>query len=225
MTDQRESEPDRVLRTVQEASASYDRLSRWYDAISGSSERPFRLAGLELLAARPGERVLELGPGTGHALLALAQAVGEAGRVAALDVSGGMLRRAGDRLANAGLAGRVALARGDAARLPFGDASFDGLFASFFLDLVDTPEIPACLDECRRVLRPGGRVALVSMSSEGRQGAMSRLYAWAHRRAPRLVDCRPIPVERSLRRRGFTVVTADLRSMWGMPVEIVLATR
>jgi ubiquinone/menaquinone biosynthesis C-methylase UbiE len=225
MTEQREHEPDRVLRTVQEASASYDRLSRWYDAISGSSERPFRLAGLELLAPAPGERVLELGSGTGHALLALAQAVGETGRVVGVDVSGGMHRRARERLDRAALASRVALARGDATRLPFGEASFDGLFASFFLDLVDTPEIPACLEECRRVLRPGGRVALVSMSSEGRQGAMSRLYVWAHRRAPRLVDCRPIPVERSLRRQGFTITAAELQSMWGLPVEIVLATR
>lgn len=225
MTVPEEREPDRVLRTVQEATESYDRLSRWYDAISGNSERPFRVAGLELLGPRPGERVLELGSGTGHALLALAQGVGETGRVAGLDVSGGMHRQARQRLERAGLGGRVELARGDATRLPFGEACFDGLFASFFLDLVDTPEIPLCLEECRRVLKPGGRVALVSMSSEGRQGAMSRLYVWAHRRAPRLVDCRPIPVERTLRRHGFTVAAAELRSLWGLPVEIVLATR
>ncbi len=56
--------------------ATYDRLSRWYDLLTGASERRFRNLGLCELDVRPGERVLEIGPGTGQALVVLAQAAG-----------------------------------------------------------------------------------------------------------------------------------------------------
>jgi len=217
-------EPERVLRTKAEARASYDRLSRWYDTLSERSERPSRLAGLELLAAAPGEHVLELGFGTGRALVALTGAVGPEGRVVGIDLSSGMRRKAVERLGRAGLAGRVELIRGDACELPFDASRFDAIFSSFFLDLLDTPEIPECLGECRRVLAPGGRIVLVSMSSEGRPGLSTSLYLRAHRLFPRLVDCRPVPVERSLAREGFAIVRSLRRSMWGLAVEVVLAS-
>ena len=73
----------RVNRTKDEARTSYDRLSRWYDLISGDSEARPRQAGLELLDAHPGENVLDIGPGTGHSLAALAHSV----RPASLEAS------------------------------------------------------------------------------------------------------------------------------------------
>jgi ubiquinone/menaquinone biosynthesis C-methylase UbiE len=217
------TEISRVSRTKQEAKENYDRLSRWYDLVEGWSEKPFIAEGLRRLQAPQGGVVLEIGFGTGHGLEALAQAVGDAGRVYGLDLSEGMLSVAQSRIEKAGLADRVDLRLGDAVQLPFESGFFDAVFMSFVLELFDTPEIPLVLGECRRVLRVGGRIGIVSLSKEGDDGIPVRLYEWAHEQWPKLADCRPIYVRQSLEEAGFQVVDALERSMWGLPVEILVA--
>jgi ubiquinone/menaquinone biosynthesis C-methylase UbiE len=219
-----ETQISRVPRTKEEARAAYDRMSRWYDVLAGSSEQKFVKLGLEKLAATEGETLLEIGFGTGHALVALAQSVGKSGRIYGLDISAGMLNVARQEVEKAGLAERIELRLGDAAQLPFGDHFFDGVFMSFALELFDTPEIPVVLAECRRVLRSGGRLAVVAMSKKGDAGVMLRLYEWAHEKLPKYVDCRPIFAQKALEEAGFQAVEAVVRSMWGLPVEIVVAT-
>jgi ubiquinone/menaquinone biosynthesis C-methylase UbiE len=214
-----------VARTKDEAKASYDRMSRFYDLLSGRSERKFIEVGLEKLDARRGDKVLEIGFGTGDALLSLARAVGNTGRVAGIDISSGMLKVARAKLEKSGLAGRVELETGDAASLPYEEESFDAILMTFSLDLIDTPEIPVVLEECLRVLDGGGRICVVSVSNMGKHGVMMRMYLWAHEHMPKVVDCRPIYTRRSLENVGFEVVEERMMSMWGLPVEIVLAEK
>ena len=153
----------RVVRSKDEAKASYNRMSRWYDTIAGSSEKKYRDIGLEKLNAQPGECVLEIGYGTGHCALVLATAVGSGGHVYGIDISEGMAAIAQERINNAGLSDQVDLRVGDALDLPFDPGSFDGVFMSFTLELFDTPEIPQLLAGCQRLLRPGGRIVIVSL--------------------------------------------------------------
>ena len=216
----------RVTRSRAAAQASYDRLSRWYDLLA-ASEHQHMAAGLDLLRPQPGEKALEIGAGTGRGLLALARAVGDSGHVWGVDLSAGMMAVARRRLQAAGIAARVTLETGDAAHLPFAAAAFDLVFMSFTLELFDTPEIPQVLAECARVLRPGGRLGVVALDLPARPGRLARAalrsYEWAHRRLPTLVDCRPIPVPALLEDTGYHIDQWQRRTMWGLPVALVVA--
>ena len=146
----------RVLQTKSETKAFYDKIAKVYDLLAEHSERPMRETGLRLLAAAPGEHLLEIGFGTGHILAELANAVGPTGSVFGIDISENMLAHARDLLSSKGLTERVSLGCGDAESLPYGDDAMDGIFMCFTLELFDTPDIPKVLAECRRVLRRAG---------------------------------------------------------------------
>ena len=224
MPEQYQPEIGRVIRPKAKARSNYDRLSRWYDWLAGSGEWKLTEVGLRQLDVREGQTALEIGPGTGRGLSALAQAVGNSGRVCGLDLSSGMLEVARARIQKAGLAARVSLVQGDAASLPFRTGSFDAVFMSFTLELFDAPEIPVVLAECRRALRPGGRLGVVALSREGGRSLARVLYEWAHAALPSLVDCRPIFVRRALEEAGFAILDQTRATMWGLPVELVLTS-
>ncbi len=198
-------------------------MSRWYDLMVGPFEGRSSEAGRQALAPWPGETVLEIGFGSGRGLVGLARAVGSSGHVAGVDISRGMCAVARARVRRARLGSHVQLVRGDAASLPFRAAAFDAALLSFTLELFGEQEMPALLAECRRVLRPGGRLCVVAMAARVRPSAMLRLYTWLHERLPQYVDCRPIDIRGTLERAGFRVVSASELSMAGLPVGIVVA--
>jgi demethylmenaquinone methyltransferase/2-methoxy-6-polyprenyl-1,4-benzoquinol methylase len=200
---------------------TYGRLARWYERLAAGEWRA-TATGLELLAAQRGERLLEIGSGPGRALVEMAAAVAPAGHVDALDLSPQMIRLARRRLGQAGLSGVARAYQGDARRLPFADSSFDGVFMSFTLELFDSVDRATVLAECRRVLRPGGRLAIVSMSTS-RRTPMRALYERLHERFPRQLDCRPIDLPRALREAGFVPAAERQLSLWGLPIAVVLA--
>jgi demethylmenaquinone methyltransferase/2-methoxy-6-polyprenyl-1,4-benzoquinol methylase len=210
----------RVLQSKGETKAFYDKIAKVYDILAEHSEHPMREAGIRLLAPAPGEHLLEIGFGTGHILAELANAVGPTGKVFGIDISENMLAHARDLLINKGLMDWVSLDCGDAERLPYGDGSMDGIFMCFTLELFDTPDIPKLLAECQRVLRPGGRIVVVAVSKEGKEGFVIQAFEWTHRHFPNLMDCRPIYARRALEARGFVIDDSLTQSMW-VPVEIV----
>lgn len=214
----------RVLQSKEETRAFYNKISKVYDLLSERTEQPVRERGLVLLAAKAGERVLEIGFGTGHSLAALAEAVGPSGTVYGIDISDGMLHQARELLEHNGLADRVELQCADATILPYDSEIMDGVFMSFALELLDTPEIPKLLDQCRRVLRPGGRIVVVGMSKAGKDGLIVRAFEWTHQHFPNFLDCRPIFVRRALEAAGFSIDNSELTHLW-VPVEIVRGTK
>ena len=111
---------------------------------------------LRVLDPRPGERVLEVGPGTGYYTLPVAERLGPDGRLELFDLQQEMLdhtlRRAGP------LAARMHATQGDARSLPYPDATFDG--ALLVTVLGEIPDQEGALRELRRVLKPGGRLVV-----------------------------------------------------------------
>jgi demethylmenaquinone methyltransferase/2-methoxy-6-polyprenyl-1,4-benzoquinol methylase len=214
----------RVLQSKDEVKAFYNKIAKVYDVLSEHSERSMRGAGIKMLAPAAGERLLEIGFGTGHVLVELAKAVGPIGRVFGVDISENMLAEAQAGVEQEKVADQVSLACGDAEHLPYDSNSMDGIFMCFTLELFDTPEIPKVLAECQRALRPGGRIVVVAVSKEGKQGLVVRAFEWTHRHFPNLMDCRPIYARRALEAAGFIIDDHSVQTMW-VPVEIVRASK
>jgi ubiquinone/menaquinone biosynthesis C-methylase UbiE len=199
-------------------------MSRFYDLFAGF-EAQHRAAGLHILNPQPGERILEIGAGTGRALQAIATALGASGSAHGIDLSPGMLRVSHSRLAKAGLAGQVGLERGDARCLPFEAGCFDGVFMSFTLELFSASEIPQMLAECRRVLKTGGRICIVAMSAKNKPNRITQIYSWFHEKFPEYVDCRPIDVPAAVRSAGFRRIDGTERPLFGLSTAIVSAQK
>jgi len=218
-------EISRVLRPRSAARANYDRLSRWYDWVSAPFERAAREHGLNLLDAQPGEAILEIGFGTGWALLALADSVGPNGLVCGVDPASGMLNMSLRRVRHLAHTHRIELLPGDAVELPFRPSCFDAVFMSFTLELFDTPDILRVVRECERVLHAAGRICVVSLSKTQVPGALERMYERLHAGFPITFDCRPIHVDTSLTSSGFELAAVRTANLWGLPVAIALATK
>ncbi|MCA9114682.1 MAG: methyltransferase domain-containing protein [Planctomycetaceae bacterium] len=208
--------------------AFYDRISSAYDAIADANEHAAREAGEQALAVQAGEQVLELGFGTGNTLLNLARAVGPDGHLDGIDISEGMLGITDRKLDDAGLQDRVTLHTGDARNLPFDDDQFDAAFASFTLELFPLEDIPLVLAEIMRVLKPGGRLGIVSMAhveGDERESVLEKTYRWMHQHFPHIVDCQPIHAARRLEEAGFHLEVNDRREIWSMPVAVLVGRK
>ena len=213
----------RVNRPVAEAGAFYNRLAPWYDLLA-TSEKKYIKYGIELLDPQPDERILEIGSGTGFAQSLIGKEI-TTGYSIGLDLSPGMGKLSQRRIRNAGLSTHVGLVCSDTLPIPLFQGTIDGIFSSFTLELFDTPLIPRVLSECRRVLKPGGRLVIVSLSKNRPLPLMGRLYESFHNQFPTIADCRPIPVLKLVSEADFSVQTSIERMMWGMPVGIVLARK
>lgn len=214
-----------MTRSKKEAREAYDRISRYYDFTEGIFEKKHVNTALDLLNIKKGETVLEMGPGTGNALVRMAEEVGRNGSVYGIDISPRMIKKASRKIRRRKLSDGVRLTCGDALRLPYKSSWFDAVFLSFTLELFDTPEIPAVLKEIKRVLKPGGRIGVVSLSKEVGDSLFIKVYEWAHLKFPRYLDCRPIYAARHIRCSGFEINYKRKEKIFLAPIEMVVGIK
>ena len=126
---------------------------------------------------RWGARVIDLCTGTGDLAVATVRR-SEGSTVVGVDFAGEMLRLGLTKVRDLGLASRIRLVRGDATRIPLGDASCDGATVAFGIRNVAEPGL--ALVELARVLRPGSRLAILEFGQPRIPGVRT-LYAWYFR--------------------------------------------
>ena len=141
---------------IESVKAAYRRYAAVYDAVFGPVLQPGRKAVLQALRLRPGERVLEVGVGTGLSLPLYPRDV----NITGIDVSHEMLEKARRRVARQDLLNVDALLEMDAEQMSFADASFDKVVAMYVVPVVANPV--RLLQELHRVCRPDGEIFLVN---------------------------------------------------------------
>jgi ubiquinone/menaquinone biosynthesis C-methylase UbiE len=129
---------------------------------ANASFQAYKRRTAELLEPRPGSRFLEVACGTGDDALALARQVGDTGRVVGIDVSAAMVTEARKRAASAGLPAEFHV--GDAQRLDFPDAGFDGCRCD--RSFMHIPDPRQALAEMTRVARPGAPIVVYEVDFE-----------------------------------------------------------
>jgi phosphatidylethanolamine/phosphatidyl-N-methylethanolamine N-methyltransferase len=133
----------------------YEKLANVYDFTFGPTLHPGRLVAIERMGINPGDRILEVGVGTGiNAALYPRNC-----HITGIDLSAGMLEKARERVARKGLR-NVRLMEMDAANLTFADDSFDIVYAPYLVSVV--PDPVRVVQEMRRVCRPGGKIIVLN---------------------------------------------------------------
>jgi phosphatidylethanolamine/phosphatidyl-N-methylethanolamine N-methyltransferase len=143
---------DLDLETLRKA---YARWAPVYDLVFGALFDRGRRAAI-VAAERVGGRILEIGVGTGLSL----SRYSSRNRIIGIDLSEAMLRKARRRVTDLSLQNVEKLELMDAEHLSFLDGSFDVVVANHVISTVPNPE--AALDECARMLRPGGEIIVLS---------------------------------------------------------------
>lgn len=179
--------PPSVPGTLQEAQvrAMFDRIAGVYDrmntVMTAGLHHAWRRRAADLAEVGPGDRVLDVATGTGDLAIELAGRVAPAGEVVASDFSERMLSLAREKAA--GLPG-VQFVVGNALALPFEDDGFDAATVGF--GARNFSDLRVGLGEMARVVRPGGRVVVLEITTPRRPPLSTFFRLWFDRAVPAL---------------------------------------
>src|SRR5450755_4380131 len=150
-----------------EVRAMFDRIAGVYDlmntAMTAGLHRHWRERAAELARVGPGSRVLDVATGTGDLAIELARHVSPGGEVVGCDFAEGMLTRARAKAARDGGDVVPRFEWADALELPYPDDSFDAATVGF--GARNFTDLPRGLQEMARVVRPGGRVVVLEITT------------------------------------------------------------
>ncbi len=196
----------------------YDFFGERYDWFSAYEARAKNEA-LEGLGLENGQRVLNVGLGTGKEHQIIQSRIGPEGVAFGLDISSCMLRVAYRRTG-------ASLCQADGGWLPFAEKSFERLYCAYVLDLVALADLAGWLGEFRRVLRPGGRMALVSLTEGVDRSSRAFVAVWKAAYAISPITCggcRPLELSRLVEQADFARIERQVVVQLGIPSEVIVA--
>ena len=168
-----------VSKTPARISGMFDAIAGRYDflnhVLSAGADRRWRRRAIASLRLTGRERVLDLCTGTADLAIDAMRARPPAARVVGIDFAGAMLAVGREKVRDERLASAITLVRGDATRIPVADASVDAVTIAF--GIRNVADVPAACREMRRVLRPGGRAAVLEFSVPATPG-FKQVYMW-----------------------------------------------
>lgn len=208
------------------ARSVYDRIGSLQDSQRFYEDRPVdRMVELSEMARS--EAVFELGCGTGRlARKLLGSVLPTSATYFGVDVSPKMVETARGRLDPWAPRARVEVLEPPATELPARTSSTDRFVATYVFDLLHEPDSRALLAEASRVLAPGGRLALVSLTHGTTTTSRIVANTWARiaERRPRLVGgCRPVRLQELVREPTWRVQHREVVVALGVPSEILVA--
>jgi demethylmenaquinone methyltransferase/2-methoxy-6-polyprenyl-1,4-benzoquinol methylase len=155
----------------------------------------------------------------------MVKAVGTEGKVYGIDLTPKMVELARNKLMRHAFVRRAEICEGDARDMPYENQKFDAIYLASTLELFDTPDIPKVLNEIKRVLKPTGRICVISIPKENHESSIVlKMYEWFHKMFPKYASCRPIYVEDSIKEGGYEIINKDEIMMDRIfPMKIVIA--
>jgi demethylmenaquinone methyltransferase/2-methoxy-6-polyprenyl-1,4-benzoquinol methylase len=173
--------PARIAGMFDAIASRYDLLNH---LLSAGIDRRWRKRAVRALSLTGGERVLDLCAGTADLAIAAVDANPPARQVIGVDFAHQMLRVGHEKVRRRRLPERIALVQGDATRVPVRDETMDAVTVGFGIRNIE--DLPAACREMRRVLVPGGRLAILEFAIPGTPG-LKAAYLWYFNRVLPLV--------------------------------------
>lgn len=191
------------MKVVTSASVekAYRRYAKYYDFVFGNIFHPGRHTAIEHLHCQAGDRILEVGVGTGLSLSLYPANV----TVVGIDLSEAMLKQAREKVAAEQLSHVQGLIKMDAQQMTFPDSSFDKVVAMYVASVV--PDPAKLVNEIRRVCKPGGEIIFLN-HFQNKNPVIRGIEAFIQPLATYLGFHPDFPMEEFLEKTNFKVTTA-----------------